>query len=104
MWHTQNGDRVLRGPEAKVFAESLLGLVQFGLSADGESCTGIPVFQWLTYQQKTAVLQQVADAMFREPMPMPELTAVLEGAAGPILGQPRAAGARHFHEALQSQC
>ena len=28
MWHTQRGDRVLRGAEAKIFAESLLELVK----------------------------------------------------------------------------
>ena len=85
MWHTQHGDRVLRGAEAKAFAQSLLDLAQFGVSADGDSCTGIPVFDSLTCPQKIAVLYQVAHALFRESVPMPELTAVLEGAAGAVI-------------------
>ena len=85
MWHTERGDRVLRGAEAKVFAEGLLDLAEFQLSDDSDFCSGIPVFDSLTYPQKIAVLHQVADALFREPVPMPELTAVLEGAVGAVI-------------------
>ena len=85
MWHTERGDRVLRGAEAKVFAEGLLDLVESQLSADSDFRSGIPVFDTLTYPQKIAVLQQVAEALFREAAPMPELTAVLEGAAGAVI-------------------
>jgi len=41
MWHTAHGDRVLRGAEAKAFAESLLDLAQNELVEDGDYCTGI---------------------------------------------------------------
>jgi hypothetical protein len=85
MWHTHDGDRVLRGAEAKVFAESLLDLAQFGISVDGDSWTGITVFDSLAYHQKIAILHQVADALFRESVPMPELTAVLEGGVGAVI-------------------
>ena len=84
MWHTADGDRVLRGAEAKVFAESLLDLAQNELVEDGDYCTGIPVFDSLTYPQKITILCQVAHALFREEVPMPELTAVLEGAVGAV--------------------
>ena len=84
MWHTADGDRVLRGAEAKVFAESLLDLAQNELVEDGDYCTGIPVFDALTYPQKITILSQVAHALFREEVPMPELTAVLEGAVGAV--------------------
>jgi hypothetical protein len=36
-----------------------LDLAQFGLSVDGDSYTGIPVFDSLTCPQKIAVLHQV---------------------------------------------
>ena len=85
MWHTERGDRVLRGAEAKVFAEGLLDLAESQLSAHSDFRSGIPVFDTLTYPQKIAVLQQVAEALFREAAPMPELTAVLEGAAGAVI-------------------
>jgi len=84
MWHTADGDRVLRGAEAKVFAESLLDLAQNELVEDGDYPTGIPVFDSLTYPQKITILSQVAHALFREEVPMPELTAVLEGAVGAV--------------------
>lgn len=84
MWHTADGDRVLRGAEAKVFAESLLDLAQNELVEDGDYSTGIPVFDSLTYPQKITILSQVAHALFREEVPMPELTAVLEGAVGAV--------------------
>ena len=84
MWHTADGDRVLRGAEAKVFAEGLLDLAQNELVDDGESRTGIPVFDSLTYPQKITILNQVAQAIFREEVPIPELTAVLEGAVGAV--------------------
>jgi len=84
MWHTPDGDRVLRGAEAKVFAESMLDLAQNELVENGDYCTGIPVFDSLTYPQKITILSQVAHALFREEVPMPELTAVLEGAVGAV--------------------
>ena len=89
MWHTPDGNRVLRGAEAKIFAESLLDLTQFGVSVDGDSYTSVPVFDSLTYPQKIAVLHQVAHALFCESAPMPELTAVLEGAVGAVFGNLR---------------
>ena len=85
MWHTQRGDRVLRGTEAKVFAESLLELVESEPLEEADGLTGISVFDSLSYPQKIAVLGQVANALFREDVPMPELTAVLEGAVGAVI-------------------
>jgi len=85
MWHTEQGDRVLRGAEAKLFAEGLLDLIEFELSADGDFRSGIPVFDSLTYPQKIAVLHQVANALLLETVPMPELTAVLEGAVATVI-------------------
>jgi len=84
MWHTERGDRVLEDTEAKVFAGSLLDMIQAGLSDDSEFSAGIPVFDSLTYPQKIAVLHHVAHALFRQDVPMPELTAVLEGAVAAV--------------------
>jgi hypothetical protein len=85
MWHTEYGDRVLEGAEAKVFAESLLDLIQCDLVEEGGFQAGIPVFDSLSSPQKIAVLHQVANALFRTTIPMPELTAVLEGAVGAVI-------------------
>lgn len=85
MWHTQRGDRVLKNAEAKLFAESVLDLIRNELSEDGGFSAGIPVFDSLTHPQKLAVLHQVAHALFRPEMPMPELTAVLEGAVAAVI-------------------
>ena len=85
MWHTQRGDRVLGGAEAKAFAESLLDLLESEPLEEADGLTGISVFDSLSYPQRIAVLGQVADAMFREDVPMPELTAVLEGAVGAVM-------------------
>lgn len=85
MWHTEHGDRVLRGPEARVFAEGLVNLVESELAPDDDFLSGIPVFDSLTYPQKIAVLHQVAKALFLETVPMPELTAVLEGAVAAVI-------------------
>jgi len=85
MWHTANGDRVLRGAEARVFAEGLVNLVELELAPDSDFRFGIPVFDSLTYPQKIAVLHQVANAIFVEEVPAPELTAVLEGAVAAVI-------------------
>ena len=63
----------------------MLDLVESQSSADSDFRSGIPVFDTLTYPQRIAVLHQVAEALFREAAPMPELTAVLEGAAGAVI-------------------
>jgi len=85
MWHTEHGDRVLRGAEARVFAEGLVNLIESELAPDSDSRFGIPVFDSLTYPQKIAVFHQVAGALFLEMVPMPELTAVLEGAVAAVI-------------------
>ena len=54
MWHTEHGDRVLKGAEAKVFAESLLDLIQCDLVEEGGFRAGIPVFDSLSSTQKIA--------------------------------------------------
>ena len=84
MWRSEGGDRVLRGAEAKLFAESLLYLIELELSETGQFRCGIPVFDSLTYPQKITVLHQAAHALFCEAVPVPEPTAVLDGAVGAV--------------------
>jgi len=84
MWHAVGGDRVLRGAEAQVFAESLLDLIELELTEEGDYRSGIPVFDSLTYPQKIAALHQAARALFYEAAPKPKPTAVLEGAVGAV--------------------
>ena len=85
MWHTQRGDRVLENAEAKLFAESVLDLIRNELAEDGDFSAGITVFDSLTHPQKLAVLHQVAQALFRPEVPIPELTAVLEGTVAAVI-------------------
>lgn len=85
MWHTEYGDRVLKGAEAKVFATSTLDLIRNELSDDSDFVADIPVFDSLTYPQQIAVLHQIVHALFRPEVPMPDLTAVLEGAVAAVI-------------------
>jgi len=83
MWHTEYGDRVLKGAEAVVFADSALDMLQSGLLKT-DVFGDIPVFNSLTYPQRIAMLHRAARAVFRPEVPMPEFTAVLDGAVGAI--------------------
>lgn len=85
MWHSQRGDRILKGAEAKIFAQSLLDLSEGQLSEESDFQADIPVFDSLNYPQKIAVLHQVAQAMFRPETPMPELSSVLEGTVAVVV-------------------
>ena len=83
MWHTAAGDRTLTGAEAKLLRESLrhvVDMIERDADIDESWPFDIPVFDSLAWQQKLALLAQVAAALFREDVPMPELTAVSEAA------------------------
>jgi hypothetical protein len=85
MWRTSRGNRVLKGAEAKVFASSVLVMLQRELFDEDYPCYGIPVFDTLTPPQRIATLHFVAQALFRPEVPIPEHTAVLEGAAATVI-------------------
>ena len=81
MWHTAAGDRTLTGAEAKLLKESLghvVDMIERDADIDESWSFDIPVFDSLAWQQKLALLAHVAAALFRDDIPMPELTAVSE--------------------------
>lgn len=86
MWHTQAGDRILAGAEAKVFAESLSDLVSdIHLSPDYDDYeVGIPIFDNLTYNQKITILLVIAKGLFRADIPTLNLTALNEAAVAAV--------------------
>ena len=85
MWRTAHGDRILKGAEAKVFAEALLNLLDEVTEFDFEDYeSGIKCFDTLTFGQKISVLSRIANGLFRKDVPPVELTAVLEGAVAAV--------------------
>jgi len=85
MWHTQNGDRTLKGAEAKLFAEALLNLVEDAiLSPEIGYELGIPVFDNITYNQKISILFTISNGLFKKSVPAIKLSALNEGAIASI--------------------
>jgi hypothetical protein len=85
MWHTEIGDRILQGAEAKVFAEGLLDLVdETYLNPENDYKLGIPIFDNLTYNQKISILLTIANGLFKKNVRIIELTALNEGAISSV--------------------
>jgi hypothetical protein len=85
MWRTEYGERILEGAEAKLFAETLLSLLdELLLDEFDEYPLGIRVFDNLTYGQKIYALSTIANGLLRKDIPIVELTAVLEGAIAAV--------------------
>ncbi len=85
MWWTPDGERILRGAEARLFTDALGALVNM-VRDDHESLWqfGAPPFDDLQPNQKLAVLAQIGTALLRKDRPMPRLSAVLEAAVGAV--------------------
>jgi hypothetical protein len=86
MWHTQAGDRILKGAEAQVFAASLVDLISdINLSPEFDDYElEIPIFDNLTYNQKITILLVIAKGLFKEDVPMLNLTALNEAAIAAV--------------------
>lgn len=85
MWHTETGDRILEGAEAKLFAEGLLNLVDdVNLNNENDYQLGIPIFDNLIYNQKISILFIISEGLFKKDVPMIELTAFNEGAIASV--------------------
>ena len=84
VWRTDPSDRILEGPEAKVFAEALLSLLDEFDLCDFEYDLGIKCFDTLTVGQKISVLSTIANGLFRKDVEPVELTAVLESGIGAV--------------------
>ncbi len=67
MWRTQHGDRILKGAEARVFAEALLNLLDEVTEFDFDDYElGIKCFDTLTFGQKISVLTTIGNGLFRK--------------------------------------
>lgn len=88
MWRTQNGIRTLKGAEAELIRESL-GMMCDMLREEYLQYVeqweyGVRVFDQLTYNQRTALLTNVATYLLTETDDYPPLNAINEGAVGAI--------------------
>lgn len=77
MWRTSCGDRTLKGAEARLFAETLLSLLDEAASDQLEDY-GIEIFDRLTYGQKISTLSAVGNALLRDDINPVGLTATSE--------------------------
>ena len=84
MWHTNGGDRVLDGAEARLFAEALWGFVTDMEVNEGDYDVGLTVFDRLTYGQKISLLSIIGTGLLKPDVPMRKLTAVVEGAIAAV--------------------
>jgi hypothetical protein len=84
MWRTNHSDRILEGAEAKVFAETLLSLLDEFDLCDFEYDLGIKCFDTLTIGQKIFVLSTIGNGLFRKDVEPVELTAVMESGIGAV--------------------
>jgi hypothetical protein len=93
VWRTSREERVLRGAEAALLRESIGFMVAtIEEEADGHADHwpfGVPVFDRLSCQQQLAMLADVGEALFRDDVPAPELSAVNEGTIGAIFANIR---------------
>ena len=85
MWRTSCGERTLNGPEARVFSEALLCLLDEAFMDRFEDYpSGVNCFDDLTYGQKVAVLVTVGKGLLCPDVPAVDLTAALEGAIAAV--------------------
>ena len=93
MWRTPENDRTLAGAEGTMVRESVAHMVSM-LEEEAEGLTGhwsfgVPVFDRLSWEQQLALLADVGEALLREDVSAPELSAMNEGAVGAIFGNLR---------------
>jgi hypothetical protein len=93
MWWTSSGERTLTGADAALLRESIADMTDSlhdeaeGL-ADEWPC-GVKVFDELSWQQRLALLERVANALLKPDVPTPELSAVNEATVGAIFAMLR---------------
>ena len=79
MWQTEQGERVLEGPEAKLFSYSLLDVLDEVVSEEDDTFeTEVDMFDRLTVGQKVSALSTVANGLLCKEVACVKLTAVLE--------------------------
>lgn len=82
MWHTPEGDRVLKGAEARLVRASLCSLLRIidegSDDLDDNPLFGVAPFDELEQGQRLVLVDQVSSALLREDVPPVPLTAVAE--------------------------
>lgn len=90
MWNTTQGERVLRGAEAVVFRSTVAELID-AIRAERELDVAInftiPVFDNLQWQQKLAMLWQVAAPLLTPSTPEPKPSAIRDATVGAVFAQ-----------------
>lgn len=88
MWHTPNGIRAVEGHEAALIRAAIWYFWNMlEEEADGLADHwrfAIPVFDGLSWQQQLVLLAGVGEALLRNDVPPPELTAINEATVGAI--------------------
>ena len=84
MWHTNNGDRTLEGPEAALFAHAIWDFSQELEISEGDYDVDLPVFDRLTYGQKVSLLAIVCRGLLIPKVPIRNLTAAVECAVAAV--------------------
>lgn len=83
-WHTEIGERTLKGAEATLLRESLgnvVDMVEAEIEGDSDPWEfGVPVFDQLAAPAKLALLAEVGWALLRDTDACPKLTAINEAA------------------------
>jgi hypothetical protein len=88
MWRTSSGERTLAGAEATLLRESIANMTD-SLQDEAEDLAdewpcGVKLFDELSWQQRLALLERVANALLKSEAPAPELSAVNEATIGAI--------------------
>lgn len=85
MWRTECGERILKGAEAIVFAETLSSLLDAAIMGTLDDYElGIRRFDDLTFGQKISTLAVIGNGLLRKDVPPVKLTAVVEGAIAAV--------------------
>ncbi|MFC1763109.1 hypothetical protein ACFL6U_13635 [Planctomycetota bacterium] len=88
MWNTPHGKRILKGPEANLFAEGLLTLIDDSSTWDFEDYPmGINAYDHLTPGQQISALRTIAMGLLSSEAKLIKPTAALEGAIATVFRQ-----------------
>jgi len=67
MWRTECGERILKGAEARVFAEALSGLLDAAIMGTLDDYElGVRCFDDLTFGQRISILATIGNGLLRE--------------------------------------
>ena len=90
MWHTERGQVCFKGKEGQLLKMGLMSLAQELRDSHeiGDDYTlGLKAFDRLTYNQRVWTLHTIAQALFREDVSAPHLSAYLESGVATVFRQ-----------------